>query len=68
MQVRCMLRRDLFGRRNGGLRRVEEAVLEMLDADRRTLDLATSGLLGSADPEALLHEVSDSAHATTTSR
>lgn len=34
----------------------------MLDADRRTLDLAASGLLGSADPEALRHEVSDSDH------
>lgn len=62
MQVGRMLRRDLFGRRNGGLRRVEQAVLDMLDADRRTLDLAASGLMGSADPEALRHEVSDSDH------
>lgn len=44
MQVGCMFRRDLFGRRNGGLEHVERCVLEMLDVDRHTLDLATSGL------------------------
>jgi len=57
-----MFRRDLPGRHHGGLEHVERRVLEMLDVDRRTLDLATSGLLGSADPEALRHEVSDSDH------
>lgn len=57
-----MFRCDLPGRRNGGLEHVERRVLEMLDVDRHTLDLATSGLLGSANPDALRSAVSDSDH------
>lgn len=57
-----MFRRDLLGRHNGGLEHVERRVLEMLDVDRQILDLATSGLLGPANPEALRSAVSDSDH------
>ena len=62
MQVGRMIGRDLFGGRKRGLGRIEQHLLDMLDADRHTLELATTGLLGSADPEALHHEVSDSDH------
>ena len=34
----------------------------MLDADRETLELASSGLLGSTDPQSLRQQVSDSDH------
>jgi len=54
--------RDLFTGRRGGLERIEQHLLEMLDADRHTFELATSGLLGSADPAALRQQASDSDH------
>lgn len=57
-----MIWRDLFGERKGGLERIEQHVLDMLAANRNTFELATSGLLGAADPEGLRQQASDSDH------
>ena len=57
-----MMWRELFGGRKSGLERIEQHVLDMLDADRHTFDLATNGLLGAADPGRLRQEASDSDH------
>lgn len=54
--------RDLFGGRKSNLERIEQHVLDMLDADHHTFDLATAGLLGSADPGPLRQQASDSDH------
>jgi phosphate uptake regulator len=54
--------RDLFSGRSDGPDPIEQHVLDMLDADRETLELASSGLLGSDDPQSLRQAVSDSDH------
>ena len=54
--------RDLFTGRKGGLERIEEHLLDMLDADRHTFALATSGLFGAGDLATLRQQASDSDH------
>lgn len=54
--------RDLFTGRKGGLDSIEQHLLDMLEADGHTFALATSGVLGSADPAALRQQASDSDH------
>ncbi|HVL99347.1 MAG TPA: phosphate uptake regulator PhoU [Egibacteraceae bacterium] len=55
-----MIWRQLFGADSSGLERIEQHLLDMLDADRRTLELAREGLLGHTDPDTLRQQVSDS--------
>ena len=54
--------RELFGSQRSGLDRVREQLLEMLEIDRRTFDLACQPLLAGTDPAAARRETSASDH------
>jgi hypothetical protein len=49
--------RELRGHGRRGLELVEHQLLEMLDADRHTFDLAAAALLAGADPQTLIEAV-----------
>lgn len=54
--------RELFGGQPSGLDRVRGRLLDMLEIDRRTFDIATDALLGGTDVSAARTAASDSDH------
>jgi phosphate uptake regulator len=54
--------RELFGAGPAGLERIRDQLLDMLDADRRTFDLACTALLAGAEVDSVRRQVSDSDH------
>lgn len=54
--------RELFGGQPSGLDRVRGRLLDMLEIDRRTFDIATDALLGGTDVDAARKAASDSDH------
>ena len=54
--------RELFGGQPSGLDRVRQRLLDMLEIDRRTFDIATAALLGGTDVAVAREAASDSDH------
>ena len=57
-----MIWRELFGGHRAGLDRVREQLLQMLEIDRRTFDVASNALLSSTDVATARAQASDSDH------